>query len=83
MDLVLYYLVLHCSSLTTLDISNWDVSNVTNVGHTFYYCNSITNIAPDWWNTEPQITTYNNCFYNNTSRSNYASIPASWGGGGA
>ena len=34
----------NCSSLQSLDLSNWDVSKVTNVGSMFYYCNELTTL---------------------------------------
>ena len=67
----------NCTSLTTLDVSSWVLTSISLVNQAFYNCNVITNAAPDWWNTLTPIN-YTQCFYNNTSRSNYASIPAAW-----
>ena len=33
-----------CSSLTTLDLSNWDISNVTSMSDMFISCSSLTDV---------------------------------------
>ena len=33
-----------CNKLKTLDISGWDMSNVTNMGSMFYYCRKLKTI---------------------------------------
>ena len=71
---------IYCAALQDCDTIGFDMTNVTSVQNMFNYCNSITNAAPDWWNTYPGIATTTSCFSNNTSRSNWASIPASYGG---
>ena len=39
-----------CSSLTTLDLSNWNTSNVTDMGNMFSYCWKLSNLTlgNDW-----------------------------------
>ena len=34
----------HCESLTTLDVSNWDTSKVTNMRYMFGWCYELTTI---------------------------------------
>ena len=41
-----------CSSLTTLDLSNWDTSNVTNISWMFEYCGSLTELNISTFNTK-------------------------------
>ena len=41
----------NCSSLTSLDLSNWDTSNVTNMKNMFGYCNSLTSLDVSNWDT--------------------------------
>ena len=33
-----------CSSLTTIDVSDWNTSNVTNMWNIFYNCSALTEI---------------------------------------
>ena len=33
-----------CSSLTTIDVSDWNTSNVTNMWNIFYNCSGLTEI---------------------------------------
>ena len=40
-----------CNSLTTLDVSKWDTSNVTDMTHVFYECKALTNLDVSNWNT--------------------------------
>ena len=35
----------YCKSLTTLDVSKWDTSNVTDMSNMFEYCNALTTIT--------------------------------------
>ena len=58
-------------------------ASLANATAMFQNCTSITDEADAdlYWNNI-SITSYSNCFLNNTSRPNYASIPAAWGGGG-
>ena len=38
------YMFRGCSALTSLDVSNFDTSNVTNMSYMFYHCNSLTSL---------------------------------------
>ena len=38
-----------CTSLTTLDVSSWDVSSVTNMGYMFHNCLSLTTLDVSNW----------------------------------
>jgi len=54
-----------CSSLTTLDVSNWNVSSVTNLRAIFYGCSSLTTLDVSSWNVSSAIDfgyTFHNCF---------------------
>ena len=39
-----------CSYLESIDVSNWDVSNVKYMKHMFYRCNSLKSIDVSKWN---------------------------------
>jgi len=41
----------NCSSLTTLNVGNWDVSNVTNMGGIVSFCSSLQTLDVSKWNT--------------------------------
>ena len=41
----------NCSSLTSLDISGWNTSNVTDTSYVFYGCSSFTNLDISKWST--------------------------------
>ena len=55
----------NCTSLTTLDLSGWDTSNVTDMNEMFNYCTSLTTIKGlENFNTSKvtkMIRTFNNC----------------------
>ena len=51
-----------CSSLTELDLSNWDVGNVTNMSYMFYYCSQLTQLDVSNWNTS-NVTNISYMFY--------------------
>ena len=53
----------NCTSLTTLDVSNWDTSNVKNMANMFSYCQSLTSLDVSKWNTS-NVTTMSQMFYN-------------------
>ena len=40
-----------CTNLTTLDVSNWDTSNVTNMGSTFNNCFNLQTLDVSNWDT--------------------------------
>jgi hypothetical protein len=76
-----------CIELTTTgNLAYWNsngssTSNITNVSYMFYNDAKIYDDAPgQWWDTNinPQMTTYTSCFFNNTWRNNYNSIPSAW-----
>ena len=41
----------NCSSLTSLDVSGWDTSKVTDLGSTFLACSSLTSLDVSGWDT--------------------------------
>src|SRR5690606_14363673 len=45
----MWYMFYNCNSLTTLDVSNWNVSNVTNMGRMFYSCSSLATLDASAW----------------------------------
>ena len=52
-----------CKSLTSLDISNFDIGKVTSVKDMFYGCSSLTTIyAGDWTNTATNVTNSSTMF---------------------
>ncbi len=58
-----------CSSLTNIDLSNWNTSNVTDMSSMFYNCKSLTNIDLSSWNTS-NVTDMSSMFYNCSSLTN-------------
>ena len=40
-----------CSSLTSLNLSNFNTNNVTNMNHMFQYCSSLTSLNLSNFNT--------------------------------
>jgi len=44
------YLFQNCESLTTLDVSNWNISNVTNISNMFSSCSSLATLDLSNWN---------------------------------
>ena len=40
-----------CNLLTSLDVSNWNTSKVTNMGNMFYDCNLLTSLDISNWDT--------------------------------
>ena len=59
------YMFSNCSSLTSLDVSNFDTSNVTSMGSMFYGCSGLTNLDVSHFNTS-KVTNINMMFYNCT-----------------
>lgn len=57
-------------------------TSVTNFDYTFSGCTSLTGNAPTLWLRDP-LPSGTSCFSGCTGLTNYASIPSSWGGGGA
>ena len=52
----------YCKSLTTLDVSNWDTSNVIDMYYMFYNCNSLKTLDVSKWDTS-NVTNMHNMFY--------------------
>ena len=50
-----------CSSLTQLDVSNWDTSNVTDMSRMIHTCSSLTQLDLSNWDTS-NVTYMNNMF---------------------
>ena len=58
-----------CSSLTNLDVRNFDTSNVTDMGGMFYGCSSLTNL--DFRKaTFDKVTIYSSMFQSSLSTIN-------------
>ena len=51
-----------CSSLTSLDLSGWNTSNVKYMSEMFRECSSLTTLDLSGWNTS-NVTDMNNMFY--------------------
>ena len=51
-----------CSSLTNIDLSNFNAQNVTNMSFMFYKCSSLTNIDLSNFNTQ-NVTDMSFMFY--------------------
>ena len=69
----------NCTSLTYVDVSNWDTTNINNLASMFYGCGNLNNIDVSNWNTS-KVTNMNHMFY---SCSSLTSLDVSnWGTGG-
>lgn len=55
-----------CTSLTSIDLSNWNTSNVTDMSGMFGHCSGLTSLDLSNWNTS-KVTTMNNMFIGCTS----------------
>lgn len=58
------YIVRQCHSLTTIDVSNWDVSSVTEMNFAFYQCFAINTLDVSNWdvsNVERMISMFYAC----------------------
>ena len=55
------YMFYNCSSLTSLDVTNFDTSNVTNMIGMFAYCSSLTSLDVTKFNTS-NVTTMSDMF---------------------
>ena len=53
----------NCDNLTSLDVTNWDTSNITNMSSMFDYCNSLTTLDVSNFDTS-NVTDMSNMFYN-------------------
>ena len=58
-----------CHFLTSLDLSNFDTQNVTDMNSMFYGCNSLTNLNLSNFNTQ-NVTNMNSMFYGCSSLTN-------------
>ena len=63
------YMFNNCPSLTTLDLSNFDTSNVTNMGSMFYNCPNLTTLDVSKFDTN-NVTDMNDMFYSCSSLTN-------------
>ena len=52
----------NCYTLTTLDVSNWDTSNVTDMSWMFSSCNALTTLDVSKWNTSNVTNMYGTFF---------------------
>ena len=57
----MYSMFTNCSSLTSLDLSSFDTSNVTNIGMMFYNCLSLTSLDLSNFDTS-NVTTMSSMF---------------------
>ena len=60
------YLFRNCSNLISVDLSQFDISNITSMSNAFYSCTSLTNLDLSNWYTS-NVTTMTNMFRNCTS----------------
>lgn len=51
-----------CTSLVSLDLTNWKTSNVTDIQYAFHNCSSLTNLKVNTWNVS-NVTNFYNAFY--------------------
>ena len=56
----------NCSKLTSLDVSNFDTSKVTNMSNMFYSCSLLTGLDLSGFNTSA-VTSMSDMFYNGSS----------------
>lgn len=63
-----------CTSLTSVDLSNWDVSNVTSMNFMFQDCTNLQTITGlEKWNTS-KVTDFREVFFGCTSLSSFPAI---------
>ena len=84
-DVTTTFFMVRNTALVTFNTDSWDTSSITNCTAMARDCTSLTSSFDNtlWWNRTIPIATFANCFQNALNISNYASIPAAWGGGGA
>ena len=58
----MYGMFSHDTSLTTMDLSGWDLSNVTEMNYMFQGCSSLTTLDVSGWNTS-KVESMSNMFY--------------------
>lgn len=59
---VLTGLFSNCDSLTSLDLSGWDMSNLTEMGNLFYQCNRLKSVNLSGWDTS-NVKNMSQCLY--------------------
>ena len=57
----MYHMFYECSGLTSLDLSNWDTSQVTSMSEMFSGCTSLASLDLSNWDTS-KVTNTNNMF---------------------
>jgi surface protein len=57
------YMFYYCNALTSLDVSNWDTSRVTDMGSMFYYCQELTELNIKHFNMN-KVNATNSMFSN-------------------
>ena len=62
-----YDLLYNCTSLTTLDTSGWNLSNLTNGSYMFNNCTSLTTLDTSKWGSLDKIITVDRMFRSCTS----------------
>ena len=55
-----------CKKLTSIDTTDWDVTNIKNMKSMFGNCKSLTTLDVSKWNTS-KVTNMSNMFYNCSS----------------
>jgi len=74
------YAFASCVSLTSIPVNLFtSCINVVNFNQCFASCIALTGNAPTLWEQYGEISS-NDCFINDTNLTNWASIPANWGG---
>lgn len=68
-----------CVQLENLDHTPLDMTNAVTINNMFAGCSAMLTPAPEWW-LIPEITGFENCFFNNLLRPNYIDIPPEWKG---
>ena len=63
---LMFYNCIYCISLTQLDLSQWDVSKVTNIYSMFSGCSALAQLDISNWDTS-NVTKMNSMFYSCTS----------------
>jgi len=72
------YAFRNCTSLTTLDVSSWDTSSVTQMYQTFQICTSLTDLDVSGWDID-QVTNFTNFAQNVTiPTATYDAILIAW-----
>ena len=51
-----YFMFYKCKGLESVDLSEWDTSNVIHMEYMFYYCSNLTSVDLSKWDTSKVIT---------------------------